>query len=62
MAIKGVAEFYEGSGKKHIVTTQTESTWHVEFYRALNAEDSSFLVNLNLVSRQCSDAATTQQT
>eukprot|EP00435_Cladocopium_sp_Y103_P035171 s226_g9.t1 len=24
MAIKGVAEFYEGSGKKHIVTTQTE--------------------------------------
>lgn len=29
MAIKGVAEFYEGSGKKHIVTTQTESAWHV---------------------------------
>lgn len=27
MAIKGVAEFYEGSGKKHIVTTQTESAW-----------------------------------
>ena len=25
MAVKGVADFYEGSGKKHIVTTQTES-------------------------------------
>eukprot|EP00437_Effrenium_voratum_P020277 CAMPEP_0181451406 /NCGR_PEP_ID=MMETSP1110-20121109/28676_1 /TAXON_ID=174948 /ORGANISM="Symbiodinium sp., Strain CCMP421" /LENGTH=444 /DNA_ID=CAMNT_0023575659 /DNA_START=35 /DNA_END=1366 /DNA_ORIENTATION=- len=24
MAVKGVADFYEGSGKKHIVTTQTE--------------------------------------
>mmetsp|Transcript_133481 Transcript_133481/g.316430 ORF Transcript_133481/g.316430 Transcript_133481/m.316430 type:complete len:451 (-) Transcript_133481:103-1455(-) len=24
MAVKGVAEFYEGSGKKHMITTQTE--------------------------------------
>jgi hypothetical protein len=61
MAIKGVAEFYEGSGKKHIVTTQTASAWHVELYRAFNAEDSSFLVNLKSVSRQRSDASTQHQ-
>jgi len=38
MAIKGVADFYEGSGKKHIVTTQTEHKCVLASCRRLEVE------------------------